>query len=70
MGFGRVLVALTFHGGASALVMTPPCGATAGLGLFVPWSGNPYKVAFGPVTITQTFDRGALPVMGAGTAPA
>ncbi len=46
--------ALTFHGGANALVSTPPCGATAGIGGFFPWSGNPGKFAIGPVTITQT----------------
>jgi hypothetical protein len=46
--------ALTFHGGANALVMTPPCGATVGVGGFFPWSGNPGKFAIGPVTITQT----------------
>jgi hypothetical protein len=46
--------ALTFHGGANALVSTPPCGATAGIGGFFPWSGNPGKFGIGPVTITQT----------------
>jgi hypothetical protein len=46
--------ALTFHGGANALVDTPPCGATAGIGGFFPWSGNPGQFALGGVTIAQT----------------
>jgi hypothetical protein len=45
---------LTFHGGANALVMTPPCRATVGVGGVFRWSGNPGKFAIGPVTITQT----------------
>jgi hypothetical protein len=46
--------ALSFRGGANAVVLTPPCGKTAGFGAFTPWSGNPVQYAVGEVTITQT----------------
>jgi hypothetical protein len=46
--------ALTFHGGATALVTTPPCGTSPGYGVFSPWSGNPAQTLLSGVTITQT----------------
>jgi hypothetical protein len=46
--------ALTFHGGANALVLAPPCGTDTGFGAFTPWSGNPATVLASSVTISQT----------------
>ena len=53
--------ALTFHGGANAVLQTPACGAHFGVGGFVPWSGNPGVFALGNVSITQTSTGAACP---------
>lgn len=45
---------LSFTGGSSALLTSPPCGVQPGVGVFVPWSGNPYQVVVSNVTISQT----------------
>jgi hypothetical protein len=45
---------LTFHGGANALVLAPPCGTDTGFASFTPWSGNPAIALASSVTISQT----------------
>lgn len=45
---------LTFNGGSKALVKTPPCGTTPGIGWFFPYSGNQMSVAVDRITISQT----------------
>jgi hypothetical protein len=60
--------ALTFHGGANALVLAPPCGTDTGFGGFTPWSGNPATVLASSVTISQTATGAPCPA-SAGAQP-
>ncbi len=55
---------LSFSGGPDSLVTTPPCGTAPGIGIFVPWSGNPYQVAVSNATISQTSTGAPCPAAG------
>lgn len=56
---------LSFAGGPNALLTTPPCGSDPGIGVFVPWSGNPFQTVVSSVTISQTSTGAPCPAGGA-----
>ena len=53
--------ALSFSGGARALVLTPPCGTHKGIGVFAPWSGNPAVARMSIVKISKTSSGAPCP---------
>jgi hypothetical protein len=61
---------LSFTGGPNALVTTPPCGVQPGIGIFTPWSGNPYQVIVSNVTISQTSTGAPCPSTSGSTSTA
>jgi hypothetical protein len=58
--------ALSFNGGSRALVLSPPCGSHAGIGVFAPWSGTRSIVRVSSVRIPKTSTGAPCPATKSG----